>query len=233
MKKKKFPMRNFGGQDLAEPGCLTTNEYVERCWWAHETADQLREAMRSYKRASGDIGKPNKWWFNLFTNSRAIARATDDLFCFAGLLDDGIEDGSDLAGSLRLVVDALEGKRRGGKDDERLLGAYFKASETHCPPFLSEVYAADIDIQKSKWVDTRATWKKLNKDAMRRRFEILGCPLSPDPRSGWRQPKEQKAEKTATVSNCSKDRGKGESFALKAATLDKAKRRRATDSAND
>ena len=206
MKKKKFPMLNLGGQDLAEPGCLMTNEYVENCWWAHETADQLREAMRSYKRAIGDIEKSNKWWLNLVTNSRAIARATDDLLCFAMLLDNSIEDGSDLVNSLRLVVDSLEGKRRGGKDDERILKAYFKASETHCPPLLSEVYDADIVIQTSKWVDTRAPWKKLNKDALRRRLEILGCPLSPDKRAGWRQTKEQKSRPgtIATVSNCSK-----------------------------
>jgi hypothetical protein len=136
--------------------------------------------MRSYKRAIGDIEKSNKWWPNLVADSRAVACATDNLLCFAMLLSNSIEDGSDLASSLRLVADALDGKLRGGKDDERILKAYFKASETHCPPFLSEVYNADIDFQKSNWADKRVAWKELKKDPLRRRLEILGCPLTAD-----------------------------------------------------
>jgi hypothetical protein len=257
MRKKKsakvlspnqYVARNLGGQDLVEPGCLTTDEYVVRCWWAHDTADQLRKAMRSYKRAIGDVEKFHKWWFNLVTDSRAIARATDDLLSFAMFLDNAIEDGSSLADSLRLVADALEGKLRGAKNDERYLEAYFQAqarSENSPPPLFSEVWDAltslsgtsrvstkrndtepltekekkairwhesggwqhaaieDLIGKRYKRTDTgdlvainengdvRGRTPKLNEDALkddlRRRLKILGCPVSPDKRSRWRQ----------------------------------------------
>jgi hypothetical protein len=169
---------NFGGQDLAEPGCLMTNEYVERGWWAHDTANQLRLAMRSYKRAIEPTTDSNG-------RRRALEDAKDYFLEFGLLINE-----SDLADSLRLVADALQGKLRGAKDDERILEAYFKAVQTgkrhaerrkNSPPLFSEVYDAYIDIAKSKWVDTRVGWKSLNKDALRRRLKILGCPLSVKP----------------------------------------------------
>jgi len=242
MKKKKraaakrqpnqYVACNFGGQNLAEPGCLMTNEFVERGWWAHDTAEELQLAMRSYKRAIDPATDSNG-------RRKALENAKDHFLCFGLLINE-----SDLADSLRLVADALEGKLRGAKNDERILKAYFEAVQTgkrsaerskNSPPLFSEVYDALTSlsgtspvatkrkgttpltpeekqtIRDFEWSeyphtvieheigkcfkrtdsgdivainengDARGRTPKLNKDALRCRLKILGCPLSEKP----------------------------------------------------
>jgi len=143
MRKKKsakvlspnqYVARNFGGQDLAEPGCLMTDEYVERCWWAHDTAGWIRSAMDSLEQAADAAeGSDEK--------RRALEDAKEHLLVFGEIIRSG---GDDLADSLHLIADALEGKLRGAKNDERYLEAYFQAQadSKNSPPLFSEVWDA-------------------------------------------------------------------------------------------
>jgi hypothetical protein len=247
----QYMARNLGGQDLAEPGCLMTDEYVERCWWAHDTAGWVRSAMDSLERAADAAEGSNE-------KRRALEDAKERLLVFGCCINEN--DENDLADSLHMVANALEGKLRGAKNDERYLEAYFKAVSERSkgsPPLFSEVWDALTSLSGTSPVstkrkdtkpltpkpltpkekqdirhfealsykhqqveeaigkrykrtgggdlvainengDARGQTPRLNEDALkddlRRRLKILGCPVSPDKRGGWRQPKEQKSD---------------------------------------
>jgi len=112
---------------------------------------------------------------------RAINLGAKEAWFMAGVHISASQSPSEV---LRLVASALEGNLRpAAKGDDAILEAYSKAIRTgkRCHertiwfmPFLSEVYAAFDN-------GPDARWSRPTKDALRRRLQILGLPLSEKP----------------------------------------------------
>jgi hypothetical protein len=144
--------------------------HARQCVFAHLIVQVIAATAHLWRRAvTADTSEGARQWVELADK-------------YSDLVGQLITRNDDPARYLRLIVDALDGKHHGTKNDDAILLAHLEAVRTSDdPPRISELEEAFVNIAKLNWNENHRAWTKPSQRTLKRRYKALGGILSAKP----------------------------------------------------